>query len=87
MAVYTERYIVASIHDFKTNISKYIRMLERGDYAAVEVQRYNTMVGLFLTPNSQTLFEERQRARAEALLCEGENPDKRAEKSGLSPKC
>jgi|GEM_PF-5047167 len=42
-------YIFASIHDFKTNISKYIRVLERRQRKAVIVKRYNKVVGVFLT--------------------------------------
>ncbi len=67
MPIYSDKHIIASIHDFKTNISKYIRMLERGDYRAVQVCRYNDVVGVFITHNSQKLFEAREKERQEAL--------------------
>lgn len=38
MAIYSDGQIVATMHDFKTNISKYVRMLERGEYRAVLVR-------------------------------------------------
>ena len=49
MADYTEEYIYATIHDFKTNISRYIRLLDSGRYRAVVVKRYNKPVGMFLS--------------------------------------
>ena len=66
MPIYTDEHILASVHDFKTNMSKYTRMLERGDYKAVKIHRYNALIGVFLTLHSHERFEERVAARAEA---------------------
>ena len=41
-------YIHASIHDFKTNISRYLRYLESGAYRGIVVKRHNTPVGMFV---------------------------------------
>ena len=41
-------YVSASIHEFKSNISAYIRALEAGRYKAVIVKRYEEPVGLFI---------------------------------------
>ena len=46
-------HIIANIHDFKSNISKYIRLLERGAYKAVIVRRYGKPVGAFVTMNAR----------------------------------
>lgn len=61
MAVYTDGQIIATVHDFKTHISKYIRMLERGEYRAVIVRRYEKQIGVFLTHHSHERWEERQK--------------------------
>ena len=66
MPVYTDEHILTSMHDFKTNMSKYTRMLERGDYKAVQVHRYNELIGVFLTLHSHERFERRATERAEA---------------------
>lgn len=41
-------YIHATIHDFKTNISRYLRYLESGAYRGIVVKRHNTPVGMFV---------------------------------------
>ncbi len=65
MALYTEGVIYASLHDFKTNISKYTRMLERGEYRAVMVQRYRTTIGVYITNESQKRWAARQAKKSE----------------------
>ena len=42
-------HLETTIHDFKTNISRYIRKLERGEYRAIVVKRYRRTVGIFMT--------------------------------------
>ena len=44
-------HLETTIHDFKTNITRYIRQLERGEYRAVVVKRYRRTVGIFMTVN------------------------------------
>jgi len=41
-------YIHASIYEFKTHLSRYIRELESGEYKAVAVKRHGKMIGMFL---------------------------------------
>ena len=48
MAFYGEKFIHANIHDFKSNISRYIHMIETGRFDGVIVKRYNSVVGLFV---------------------------------------
>ncbi|MCB1533041.1 MAG: hypothetical protein KDJ35_09260 [Alphaproteobacteria bacterium] len=43
-----EEYVSASIHQFKNNISRYIRALEDGRHRAVIVRRNDRPVGLFV---------------------------------------
>ena len=72
MPIYTDGQIIATIHDFKTNISKYIRMLQKGDYRAVVVRRYNETVGVFITNHSHDRFEQREQRRRD---CEKQGDD------------
>ena len=48
MPEYNGPYIYANIHDFKSNISKYIRLLEQGAYQAVYIKRHSKVVGAFI---------------------------------------
>ena len=48
MHIRDPHHLYATIHDFKNNISKYIRMLERRQYRAVVVQRRDKIVGIFI---------------------------------------
>ncbi len=41
-------FIHTTMHDFKSNIAKYTRILNRGDYKGVIVKRYNEPLGLYL---------------------------------------
>ena len=43
-----DEYIHATIHDFKTHFSRYLRMLEREEYRAVMVYRREKRVGIFI---------------------------------------
>lgn len=60
MAYYSDRHIFVTIHDMKTNISKYIRQMESGAYDAMVVKRQNKPVGLMLPYQSD---EERARVK------------------------
>ncbi len=48
MADYRKNFIHTTIHDFKTNISRYIRLTEEGQYDGVIIKRYSKPVGLFV---------------------------------------
>lgn len=49
---YGQKFIHTTMHDFKSNISKYIRVLQRGVYDGVIVKRYNEPMGLFVLMES-----------------------------------
>lgn len=57
MADYSDGYIYATIHDFKTNISRYMRMLQEGRYKGVKVKRYNRVAGIFLVSGGVAAYE------------------------------
>lgn len=40
-----------TIHNFKTHVSRYIRLLEAGQYKAMIVKRHSTPVGIFFLLN------------------------------------
>jgi len=46
-------YIHTTIHDFKTNFSHYVRMIEQHRAQAIIVKRYNKEVGLFIPYKKQ----------------------------------
>lgn len=49
MAVtYAKPYIYTTMHEFKSNIAKYVRILENPEYRGVIVKRYNKPVGVFI---------------------------------------
>ena len=48
MKIADEQYIHATIHEFKSNISKYIRLLEKEHYRAVILYRRDEKVGIFI---------------------------------------
>ena len=52
MPIYAGDTIIATIHDFKMHLSKYIRLLDSGEYKSVRVRRYNEDVGIFMTYNT-----------------------------------
>ena len=58
MPDYTDNYIIATIHDFKTHISKYIKMLEKEHYRAVIVKRRYETVGIFIPYEPRKREEE-----------------------------
>lgn len=45
---YLQEYVEVSMHQFKTHIAHYVRMLESGLYRAVIVKRRNKKVGIFM---------------------------------------
>lgn len=42
-----QNYISTTTHDFKTNFSEYVRMLEESRDTSIIVYRYNKPIGLF----------------------------------------
>ena len=58
MPIYTEDTIVTNIYDFKTHFSKYVRLLNNGEYKSVRVRKYNQDIGIFVTYNSMNAVAE-----------------------------
>jgi len=64
-------YVYASVHEFKNNISKYTRLMERGIYKAVLVRRHSEVVGVYMTSVAKQLDEV---VKAKIARKEGHNP-------------
>lgn len=47
--LFTDSKIYTGIHDFKTNISQYIRLLDSGDYESLVLTSRGRKVGMFVT--------------------------------------
>lgn len=47
--LYTDSKIYTGIHDFKTNISKYIRLLDSGAYESLVLTSRGRKVGMFVS--------------------------------------
>ncbi|MCB9990950.1 MAG: hypothetical protein H6867_06175 [Rhodospirillales bacterium] len=45
---YFQEYVETTMHEFKTHISRYVRMMEAGLYKAVIVKRGTKPVGVFM---------------------------------------
>lgn len=56
-------YIHTTIHDFKTHISRYIRLLEAGEYRGVLLRRGKTIIGYFLTHEGRKTWESKHGPR------------------------
>lgn len=48
MPRYTDTHIYCNMHDFKTNLSRYLRELQSGRYKAVVLQRYGKEVAVLV---------------------------------------
>lgn len=59
MADYSDTYIFATTHEFKTHISRYMRLLKSGKYKGVMVKRYNRVAGYFIVPGGLEKWEAR----------------------------
>ncbi len=60
MPDYNGPYIYATIHDFKSNIAKYIRLLEQEAYDAVLIKRYDKPVA-FVLPYEKKVREHQEK--------------------------
>ena len=54
MAEVNGPYLYATTHDFKSNIARYMRLLESGAYEAVFIKRYDKPVA-FVLPYEKNL--------------------------------
>lgn len=52
MPIYAGDTIITNIYDFKTHFSKYVRLLNDGDYTSVRVRKYDQDIGIFMTYNN-----------------------------------
>ena len=59
-------YIHTTIHDFKTHLSRYLRLLEAGDYRGVMLWRGKRIVGYFLTDEGPKIWERKNGVRNDA---------------------
>lgn len=58
---YYQDYQSATMHEFKTHLSHYVRMLEAGLIKGVEVKRGKKLVGFFmLHPNARAVSEQKE---------------------------
>jgi len=48
MAHFGEKFIHASIHDFKAHFAQYVKLVHGGQFKGIIVKRYTTPVGLFV---------------------------------------
>jgi len=69
--IYTEKTIRTGIHDFKTNISKYIRILDEGDYEQVILTSRGKPIGGFATYQGARVRAERAKMSELSDLLKG----------------
>jgi hypothetical protein len=66
MPQFNKDHIIATVHEFKSNISRYTRLLERNGYTAVFVTRYERIVGVYMTCGAEEVAQPfLERARKE----------------------
>ncbi len=46
--LFTDKYIFVNTHEAKTNLAKYIRILESGKHDGLFIKRYNEIVAFML---------------------------------------
>ncbi len=51
MAYFGEKFVHVKIHEFKSNISKFIAFVENGYYEGLIIKRHNNPVGFFIPIN------------------------------------
>jgi antitoxin (DNA-binding transcriptional repressor) of toxin-antitoxin stability system len=54
-----KEYLVVSIHDFKTNLSKYIRKLRSGELNSIVVRRYQKPLVALIPLNKKPKIDEK----------------------------
>ncbi len=59
--------IETTIHDFKTNFSKYLRDCEEGRAQSIVVHRRKKMVGLFITSNRADHINDTNKEESDLL--------------------
>jgi antitoxin (DNA-binding transcriptional repressor) of toxin-antitoxin stability system len=69
--IYTDTTIRTGIHDFKTNISKYIRALDSGDYEQLLVTSRGRVIGSFVTYKGAAKRKERAKFKELSGLLRG----------------
>lgn len=70
MPEFNKSYIIATIHEFKNNISRFTRLLETGAYSIVFVKRRNEVVGAYISKGAK----EEARKSAERARLAGHSP-------------
>ena len=72
MPDYNGPYIYATTHDFKSNIAKYLRLLEHGAYEAVFIKRYDKPVA-FVMPYERQMKAAKDKNNARENTAEKSN--------------
>ncbi len=78
MADYSERFIYATTHDFKSNIAKYLRLLEKGAYDAVFIKRYDKKIA-FVVPFEKRVNEAKAELKSRQKLTEQKRRDEQGQ--------
>ena len=69
--LYTEKTIRTGIHDFKTNIAKYIRLLDSGKYEQLILTARGRAIGGFYTFEGANVRREQARLKELSGLLNG----------------
>lgn len=72
--LYTEKTIRTGIHDFKTNIAKYIRLLDSGRYEQLILTARGRAIGGFYTFEGTQVRKQQARLRELSGLLSGSDP-------------
>lgn len=72
MPDYDGEYVFLTTHEFKNNIARWTRLLERGTYKVLFIKRHGTVVAAYLTDGAASMAEKimKKRARREGLISE-----------------
>ena len=70
MAQFYRNHIIASTHEFKDNIARFTRLLQKEDYSAIFVKRRDKIVGIYMTTGAQ----DAERSFTEKARSTGQRP-------------
>lgn len=71
------QFPVVSVHDFKTNLSRYIRLLRRREAKGIVVRRYKKQIVMLVAINLPEAAPEKNLDLVHQLLRSGRTPDKK----------
>ena len=72
MPDYDGEYVFLTTHEFKNNIARWTRLLERGTYKVLFVKRHGTVVAAYVTGGARGMADKimAKRAQREGLISE-----------------